>query len=407
MNYINGLRYSSEIGNPTGNYGQAARNFRRLLWRWLHTVIGWGDHDKTAAVWDNPVIATRTDGATDATDPWIFTSATGGFTTALINAILCVHPTDATVALTGGFTDPEQNGLFKIINVINPNTLILTKGMGVDAVAGLPLSETGLTFTIDDFYPRSDAPINPNFFVLEGQHTDTTPFHFYNLESTENYGANRSQISPYGDWDAVTHAWNASNRVSAQKLMVYEPLNSNTIEITAFAGGDKTHFWVVAVFNDIAAAFRDMMYWHVGEFDRFHASDLKPSFQIAYVNSSNLSPWSGIRYASGVNADGTVPVDLSGRNMCKTRDSAAQVQAVPGVTRTRYSGRSMFTPLILSSEVAGYEAIRGELKIMHGPSKDYVGQQPRVLGLSKQFLQIYDQVYAWNGTDIRQAFYGV
>lgn len=407
MNVINGMNYRCQSGNPAP-YTAPIRNVRRLLWRWLRTVIGWGDHDKTASVWDSPEL-TGTDGATDSSNAWIFTSATGGFATSMIGYLLCVHPTDATAASTGGFSDPLRNGFYKIVNVLNGNTLVLAKTIGVHHL-GLPLSETGLHFTIDDFYTTSKAPVDTNFFVLEGEYTDTTKFHFYNLEAYSgggNYGRHFFQLSPYADWDNGTHAWNGSNRVTAQVPLLYDPHNSGSlVETVIYAGGDKTHFWMMAQIA-IDNVHQDVVLWNVGEFDAFHAADTKPSLLVAYNNTANLNPWTGVFTPKGVNSDGTVPLSMSGRHMCKTRDSSVQSQDSSIVTRSAYSGRNTILPLIVTSEVAGYEGVRGQFKICHGQRSTYVGQQPRVVGATKQYLQIYDHVFAWNGSNVAQNFIGV
>lgn len=402
MNFINGLQLDVEYAIASA-YGSPLRQTRRLLWYWLNKVIGWVDHDKIGTKWDPTPLLAGTDGATDSSNPLLFSSATGGFTSALIGHALCICPTDAETASTGGFTDPTQNGFWRVRNVLSDTTLVVQRWMGVNN-AGFPLSETGLNFKFINFYSNSELPSDYDEFVLEGQHSDATPFHFYNQERySTNYGRGYFQISPYADWDNVGHAWNVSNRVSPLlSVTCTQAFNISSPMITVYAGGDANWFWMFAYSSSSGGQY-GLNFWSGGEvFNPFHAADTKPSIVLGLSGAStSISPWSGIMSgARGTNADGTAPLSLSGRYMCKNRDASTQVADSSGVTNTRYSGRHLILPMILTSENAGYEAVRGQFKFFHGQRSTYVGVQPYVFGASKEWIHIYDHVFPWNGSDV-------
>lgn len=395
MNVINGLRIVHEGGSPSP-YACPARNARRMLWRFLHTVIGWGDHDKSGAQWDNP-IATGSDGATNATDKWQMTSATGGFTTAMIGYQLTIHPTDATAGTAGGFSDPTRNGIYQIVNVLNGNTLVLQKGMGVHADDGLPLNESSLHFTIDDFRKNSLVVADNNWAVLEGEYTDTTKFHLRLYERySSNYGRCTFQIGPWADWDAAAHAWKVANRVSAQReASTTDPNNSGQEEYHVYAGGDKTWFWfTVAVTSN--GGFQDLWFYSAGEFDPYHAADVKPCYAMMTCNPSEASPWAGIQNPVGVNIDGSVPLQHYTAHMVQDRETSSQITDSINVVRSTYSGRHPILPILILTNVAGYEAIRGEIRIRHGLRNTRgVGNWPYVFGTNGEYLHLYDHAFPW------------
>ena len=404
MNFLNGLTFQTQ--QSVSPYASPARQVRRLLWAWLHKVIGWDDNDKSGTKWDDPPL-TGTDGATDASNAWKFTSATGGFTAAMVGGFLVVHPTDAVAGTSGGFTDPDRNGFYRIKSVPNGNTLYVAKTQGVD-LDGFPLSESGLAFSIYHFYDNADLPSDNDFFVLEGDISGgSDKFHFRSRERYDaNYGRHYVQISPYADWDNVAHDWDVNNRVSAEISNLFDPANSGDNEVHLFGGGNKNYFWAFwEVGRESTGAFVDAQFLFCGEFLKFHAADQRPVSLIAYVNPGELDPESGIYSGVGTNADGSSPVTLTNRFMCANKDSDTGILEVPAASISRYSGRRIHTPFIVSVEDVGYEAIRGQYPFKRGHSVDYVGYQPQTLGNTQQFLRLHNLIFPWNGSDVRQSFF--
>lgn len=406
MNVLNGLQWKPDpqLASP---YTSGPRMVRRLIWFWLHHVVGWADIDKTGTAYDDTEL-TGSDGATDATGK-VFSSATGGFDTdwAAGGYFLVVHPTDATSALTGGFTDPERNGFYRIVAVKSANDLVIDASQGVD-LEGMPASESGLAFSIVNLQDDAILPVDNDFFVLRGDvDTSGTTFDLRIRERHNvNYGRHYVQVSPYADWDAVAHNWNVSNRVSSEISVVSDPFNYEHW-VTIYGGATKNWFWLAVGYANASQAFDDSAFYFAGEFDPFHAADQRPVIVAADRNVSDVDIFGPIAKPQGTNADGTVPLALSGRWMVQHRETSTWVQDVPTATVSRYSGRHIHCPIIITSEVAGYEAVRGQLpfKMTSGLRTD--GEQPKVLGATKDFLRIGGwAVFPWNGSNVRNQILG-
>lgn len=406
MNVLNGIQWrpDTQVSSP---FTAGPRHVRRMLWFWLTKVVGWGDFDKSGSTYDNTEL-TGTDGVTDSTGK-LFSTATGGLQSTWNNGkyFLVVHPTDASSALTGGFTDSDRNGFYLIRGVRNTNQLVIDNAQGVD-LAGMPASETGLNFSIVNFASTSLLPSSGDFFVVEGDiNVSSEKFHVRVREDhTASYGRHHWQLSPYADWDAGADDWDIDNRVSTEISVLHDALNVDH-DVTIYGAATKNFFWLWVNYADNSGSFLDSNFYSCGEFSAFHAADQRPVIMSVGQNTSNLDTLSIIRRQYGTNSNGTVPLTLGARWMSDHRDTDSYVYESPAATISRYSGRLIHLPIIITSEVPGYESVRGQLPYKITAPPPYTDIQPKAVGTNLDFLRINHLVFPWNGSRVRSRYIGV
>lgn len=403
-NFVNGIQLGAESSGSAYGYAYGHRHLRRVLRWWLTKVIGYQDIEAYGSAYNTTLLATLADGATHATNPSRFSSATGGFASSMEGHLLIVHPTDATVATTGGFTDPDRNGLYKIKRVYDSNNLDVEIFNGVHT-DGLPLGESGLAFTI---IPASGAaadriPVTGDHYVVRGTGIGGD-FDVYLRENTGNYGPTRVQVSPWADWVAGSPGgWNPSTRVTSETYNVH----SSSADLCWFwAVGDKTRFIVWArTFNTSWTAASSLVLY-VGDITAFHPTvDTRPVVLAQGLLDGSLQDFSAISAPRMVAPDDTTQVTGEALYLSTYPGSGTSVINDERLLRSEYSGRFVRTPILVAASSSGNEEVRGQYKGLE-LGHHFGPRGPTPLGTNRDRIRFFTQLVApWNGSKIYRYVY--
>ena len=412
MNFINGIEVGDRtLSSNASPWAWGAGHFKRMLWWWAVKVIGWVDHDKSGAFWDNVQLATQTNGATDASDPTLFTGS--GFTTAMAGSYLCVHPT-AAPATAGGFGNPERNGFYKILSVPSATQVIVEIQNGVHHL-GLPLSESSLTYTVLNYRGNQTTIPAPtgDFAVIRGTGVGGDfDIRMRTEFSGSFYGALSLQASPYADWDSGSNDWIPSNRVTTEGLSWH---NSQSDYGWVWAFGDLTQIVVWVRYFNTATSAVDSMFLYMGDITPFHpADDLKPvvcgygrlgASLDEHTPLYNVNPTGAAQNGILMIANDNLPV--YGRPVYQTGSAGitTEFHAFTRTTRSFHSGRFVRRQIPIWAQVAGKEELRGVLKNVDW-GHFYGPRGPIPLGLTRDRIRFFTQmVGAWNGSKISRYVY--
>jgi hypothetical protein len=361
------------------------------MWVWLNKVVGWSDVDKSGSNWDNPTLAGASDGATDASDPEIFNSATGGFSG--------IDPSDSTKRyyLVGtGFTDSTDDGFYLIGRVESDNQIRIRKNFSGVHTDGLPLSETGVTWRVEEFKDLGGLPAVGDWWVLGGTGVGGT-FHLYCLsDNSPTWSQDKFQISPYDDWDAIGHAWDAPPRYTAFQGNWNERYDDRHL---LFGVADLTHavFWTRGYdFNNNIIDYPNLYYF--GDMNPFRPTqDTRPVICIARQADSNWNTWKGFMDSVGmIGSDGTQTL---GRIIVPTVHGSSSEHMLDNVAKTqsKHSGKVFRHPLVVVCRDASYAEIRGTLKSLEGFHR-YGGLVGSPFGTSRDRLRLQFESMPWNGS---------
>lgn len=398
FNYINGIQVGAEASAPP--YGYGVRQFRRMLWNWLHKVVGWQDIEKSGANLDNPELGPITDGATDASNTRRFTSATGGFTSAMEQSHLLIHPT-AAPATAGGFSDATKNGWYEIRRVYDSNTIDVEIFNGVHT-DGLPLSESGLRFEVHRLRDVGNLIADTNYFVLRGTGTGGT----FDMKFTENYAVNyaptRIICSPWADWVAgAPGSFSPSTRITTETLQAHA-FNADVGWIWAIA--DLTQCIVWARFWTSGFAGTDSMFMYMGDISPFHGgSDPRPVVVAHGGLGGSFDEYPSISHnVRMVAPDDTTQVTSRVGYLAHHGGDATAFNGFTVNPFSFHSGRLVRAPLIVFEETAGNEEIRGQLKNVD-MMNFYGARGPIPIGTSRDRIRFFTQFTApWNGSKIHR-----
>lgn len=403
LQYLNAIDVGLDESGSTYQHAYGARFARKLLWIWLVKVIGWEDIEKSGSYWDNPQL-TGTDGATDASNVRKFTSATGGFDSTIVGSYLVVHPTAAPAA-TGGFSDQTRNGFYYIRSVEDGNTLYVDSYRGVHT-DGLPLSETGLTFSIYRFRDvATQIPRNGDYYVVRGTGSGGDLDLYVREAAGANYNPWRFTVSPFADWVAGSPgSFSPSNRITAETNLG----NSSSLDrARLMAVGDMDHF--VLFFRGYDApgttANDEPRILYVGNIEAFHPSD-DPRPSVLMVQQVHQTTFNVLEEIDSnckmVAADNTTQLSSSVGYISYHDYDVSNALTHQIRMRSKFSGRFVQTPLIVCEEASGHAEIRGTLKNFYLGHDD--GNPAKLLiypfGTNLDKLRIGNGVIDWNGSRV-------
>lgn len=402
MNYINGIEIGGVGSSSPFAYG--ARHIRRLLFLWLTKVIGWSNLETSGSKWDSAQLGPLTDGATHASNIRRFSSATGGFISAMEGAFLLIKPT-AAPATAGGFADPTKNGFYRINRVYDTNTIDVDVLQGVHT-DGLPLSESGLNFEVHDFQPSSELPSDGDYFVVRGVGTGGN----FDAKFTEDYGVNyaptRIILSPFGDWVAgAPGSFSPGTRITDESRLDHQPFADRA---WIWAVGDLTQMIVWVRYFNTAYSAQDSQFIYLGDITPFHpVQDTNPVVVVNATLGGSLDEISAIRASSTkmLGADDTTSITPKLIYSSEHANSAAGWHSGSREDRSYHSGRYARTPLIVYSNTVGNIEIRGQYKNLdHGHFNGPRGPVP--FGTSRDRIRFFTQCSApWNGSKINRYVY--
>jgi hypothetical protein len=398
FNYLNGVQVGLENwdgGNP--NYCAGPRQAWRLLYLWLIKVVGWASVDTQGSRWNDPKEA-QTDGATDASLPYKFTSATADFVTnCIVGDHLLVCPT-AAPATAGGFTDATRNGFYRIDQIIDANTVYVDTWSGVDT-DGLPLGESGLNFEVHRFTdPSNTLPQNDDFWVARGTGTGGD-FDLYCLNnSIGNYGYAKFSISPWDDWDAGAHAWKTPARYTTETYINNSP-HTDICWCYGFADLTQAFFY----YKGFGFGFDSQwpQYWYFGDIEPFNASDDPRPVVLIYGSPGNTTLENQLNYMqSNVRMIGPdLNVVDSGKLIRVTyyNGSSTGILTQPVRNRSYYSGKLIQLPLLVGYNGAGQTELRGRLKNVYN-TNTYGARFMTPIGDTLDAMKFGDLTFPWNGS---------
>ena len=398
FNYLNGVQVGKENwdgGNP--NYAAGPRQAWRLFYLWLTKVVGWASVDTQGSRWDSPE-ETGVDGATDASIPYKFTSATADFVTnCIIGDHLLVCPT-AAPATAGGFTDATRNGFYQINRIVDANTVYVDIWNGVD-VTGFPLGESGLNFEVHRFSdPANTLPQNDDFWVARGTGTGGD-FDLRCLNnSVGNYGFAKFSISPWDDWDAVAHAWKTPPRHTTETYIGNEP-STDLCWCYGFADLTQAVFYYKGFEWNLSSKYPQ--YWYFGDIEPFNGGDDPRPVVLIYGSPGNSTLENQLNYMQNnvrmVSHDLTV-VD-NGKLIKPTFYNGNNTALLATSTRNRsfYSGKLMQLPILVGYASAGQTELRGRLKNVYITST-YGARFMTPIGATLDVMKFGDLTFPWNGS---------
>lgn len=365
MYYLNGVICGGDRSDSPndGAYTTGRRQFRRMLWLWLTKVVGWTDVDKSGSNWDNPEIAGASDGTTDASDAEIFNSATGGFS-ALDLSSTSDYRYYATIT---GFTDSTKDGLYLIDSVVSDTQFKIKKAYCGVHSDGFPLSETGLTWRVDELRERSNKlPAIGDWWVLGGTGTGGT-FHLRCVsDNSVSYSPDKYDISPYADWDAVGHAWESSPaRYSAQAGTNIK--DAWTDSVLVFGVADATHcvLWCVGYNYDLLTRAEEPFIYYFGDITPFRPTeDTRPVVAIAHECTTDEQEWynSNFNTVKMVAGDNSQSSNAGYLYLSEHANENNWILDNLRKQRSVHSLRYYRLPIVIASYESGKEEIRGSLK---------------------------------------------
>lgn len=395
LKYLNGVQVGLEAPTSTGNYGWGLQHLKRLLFLWLKHVVGWTQVDVRGGAswgslgnWDNPQSAQVTNGATDATNPAILTSATATWVTDSV-AI-------PDLALVIGFTDPARNGFYQVQAVDAEGQLRIQTWNGVHT-DGLPLNETGLSITIYRMHTTALLPSDDDAWILEGTGVGGA-FHLRCVnDQSINYGGGwEFDISPWPDWLVGTHVWN--NSPSRHTSLPNLGWNSATAIAQVWGVADLDFMFIVVRGFNVNLSANDEGLMYAGDIDRFHvASDPNPVV-IALGKDAAFNEVADLQqYLRWIGGDNTTEVTGEILNPTYARDDSSHV--LDGVFRTRswHTDRFMRYPLSLACDTAGLEELRGQLKHLTR-GHQYGPREYTPIGAARDQLRFGRVLIPWNGS---------
>lgn len=386
MNFMNGIRVGGE-GNGSGTYGFGRRQMRRAIFLFLKYVVGWVEVSKVGSNWDNPTLSGASDGATDAADAGIFNSATGGF-----SALTPQSGDNRYYAIITGFTDSTRDGFYLIKKVVTDNQVLINVPYCGVHTDGLPLSETGLTWSVHDFKPNALLPANNDEFYLRGTGIGGS-FQLHCLsDNTPSYSPDHFRVSPDNgsNWTAYTAGENEPHQDSG----------------LIFGVADLTHayFYVRYYDEDMETGSQNPSTYYFGDITAFRpADDTKPVVCFAERVNSDWNPWSSL-IGGPIKSltDGNVQIDHT--LIYPTGHGNSSVSALGNARKTRsyYSGRFIRFPLVVVSNDNSYPEVRGYLKSLDG-SHTYGDRVGTPFGTGRDRLRLPGSSMAWNGS--KQYYY--
>lgn len=401
FNFINGIQIGGE--GSFSPYAHGFRHLRRMLRLWLKHVVGWVDVETSGANWDNVQLGPLTDGATDASNPKRFTSATGGFTTAMENSFLLVFPT-AAPATAGGFADATRNGFYRIRRVYDSNTIDVEIFNGVHHL-GLPLAESGLRFSVYRFQDSGNLPVDNDFFVLRGTGTGGNfDMRFRENYASGSYAATRVTGSPFADWVAgAPGSFSPGTRLLAETNQLHQPF-ADICWVWAVADLTQVMVWVRA-FNTAFAA-QDSMFMYIGDMVPFHpGSDPRPVVVSHDPLGGSLDEFPAIDTPRMLAADDTTQITGEVIYLSDHPGSSGVFNSGAAKHRSFHSGRYVRGPLVIAESSAGNEEVRGYYKNLdighfNGP------RGPTPIGATRDRIRFFTQMIApWNGSKIYRYVY--
>lgn len=381
MNYLNGVKVGG-IVSPAPAYGAGRRQMRRLIFLWLKYVVGWVEVSKVGTNWDNPVLAGAADGATHVSDPKIFNSATGGF-----SGIDPASTTNRYQLLITGFSDPTRDGFYVIKQVITDNQVWVDVPYCGVHTDGLPLSETLLTWRVEDFKDISLIPAIDDEWYLRGTGIGGS----FQLHCDSNndtiYSPDSYRVSPDdgANWTAFTDGND-------------EPWSDAGI---IFGVADATHayFWVRWYQGDFLTAYLVPDNLYFGDIVAFRpANDLTPVVAIAKEALSDWGTWTSL-ITGGVRSLTASNVQIDERALYPTIHGNSVVSAFADVRKLRsyYSGRFIRAPIVIASIDNAYPEVRGYLKSVD-MSHQYGDRVCTPFGTGRDRLRIAYGSIPWNGS---------
>jgi hypothetical protein len=397
FNYLNGVQVGNENwdgGNP--NYGAGPRYAWKLWFLWLKKVVGWSQVDINGSRWDNAV-ESGTNGATDATLTYKFTSSGASFTSnCAAGDQLMIAPTSPP-ATSGGFSDATRNGFYWINQVVDDETLYVDTWRGVHT-DGLPLSESGLNYEVHRFRTGGTyLPQNDDFWVLAGTGTGGD-FHMYLLnDSVQNYAYSQIWVSPWDDWDAGTHAWKSPARYTSKSNYNNDP---HTDKCLCYGFADLTHCFFYYRGYDYNWAAKLPQWFYVGDIEPFNPTDDPRPVVLNTGHTGNTTVTNTYTYM--YDKVRMVSHDLTQQTagllkMSLYIDSSTGI--LDGTTRasSRFSGKYYHTPLVVVEDTTGKTEVRGRLKNCYFTHDN----GPRIftpVGTSLDLLRLSNVSIKWNGS---------
>ena len=386
MNFMNGIRVGGE-GNGSGAYGFGRRQMRRAIFLWLKYVVVWVEVSKTGSNWDNPSIAGAADGATHASDPSIFNSATGGF-----SGIDPQSTTQRFYAIITGFTDATRDGFYLIQRVITDNQVLIDVPYCGVHTDGLPLSETGLTWSVHELKSNALLPGVGDEYYLRGTGIGGS-FQMHCLsDNVISWSQDKFRVSPDdgSNWTAYTAGENEAQQDSG----------------LVFGVADMTHayFFVRYYDEDMLAGSWYPSTYYFGDITAFRpAVDTNPVVCFAERTDSNWSIWSSL-IAGPIKSltAGNIQID----HTClypsiHGNDGNALLGGIRKV-RSYYSGRFVRRPIIVVSNDNSYPEVRGYLKSVDA-THFYGDRVGTPFGTGRDRLKLVGGSIPWNGS--KQYYY--
>lgn len=232
--FQNGLLLSTSIS------GRGGHLFSRWLVEWLTQVVGWTlrDEDPTDSSWTDVEASGSGDGATTANADQVDMS--GSSKTDWDSDDRGKYVT--ITGITGTDAEVEKNGIYRILDVLAGNVLVLDIKRGVHE-DGLPNGKSFSWRLWDGTAPYIPDP--SKFAVVRAaySHTPSEPNLDIRLLTTATGGAYSGfpsiAIGPFGTWDNGTHDWD-DDRNTSQKNPVTTGA-STIVDTYVWAFGTDDH----------------------------------------------------------------------------------------------------------------------------------------------------------------------
>jgi hypothetical protein len=315
--------------------------------------------------------------------------------------------TGAYLTLTGL---TEHNGIYRINRVISSKVVELDTNFSVSD-AGIVENQVDVAWRL--WRPTATyCPVANDVAVLGGLGTTGGgfPFHLHmNVRATNSYFP-EFILSPFASWNAGTHAWTDSKRISAKGIDNWNNSVINVDNCRVFAAGDADRMVIMLRMED------DYYAWHfiyLGEIDTsYPVLDTRPCVVVLGSNRGNATAAGDNVTLFGTGADSSIysgalwlahddVTSIAGRMMyyhCPVNaDSnyyAGKYRVFSQINRQRY-----LQQIVCESLTSGYMEIRGALRRVWLTTQD--DNRFMVLGNSGNFAHIVGGVVLpWNASPI-------
>jgi hypothetical protein len=328
-------------------------------------------------------VAGASDGATHATDPEIFNSATGGFSN--IN----MASTNRNYLVISGFSDPTRDGFYLVNSVVSNTQVRIDKDLCGNHTDGFLLNKTNLTWRVYNL--TTTDSFASKWIVLQGTGIGG-PFHVkFNAGGSPTF-----QTSPYDDWDAVAHAWKTPARYTAVSANALG--GQNNTRVLLFGAADASHviFWSKTYrYGGGAVEYPGLAY--IGDITAFRPTvDTRPVVQGFF----NLDVFWRFPYATSDTVQ-MLAVDntqTTGRIGFPSHDVVTQVLNYERVPFSYYSGKLFRVPYLVVNPSITYNEIRGYLKDLETTHTYAIAPWFTPFGENLNRFRLNNASIPWNGS---------